>query len=220
VTDIVNMDRSNMPESQKTLPVEAQMPGYPIIEDRNADGRITTEDVYMRNNVPDIYVGFGNTFRYRNLDLDVFMYGQFGTWKYNYSYAWANPTSNVNPQNWSTLVYSVWNSQTKPDGSRAGLSATHSVALPGNVSTNRDVQNASFVRVRNITLGYNITSKALGRINRYISNVRVFADLQNPIVLTRFDGFDPEINIGGGSSTSKAEYPQVITYSLGVKITF
>lgn len=220
MTGVINQDRSNMPESQKTLPLAAQMPGFPIIEDKNGDERITIEDVFMSNTVPDVYIGFGNTFRFWNFDLDVFMYGQFGTSKYNYAYAWANPNSDVNPANWSKAVYTVWNSQTNPYGSRPGLAAFKSVVLPGNVGVNQDVQDASFIRVRNITLGYNFTGRSLGKAEKYIRQIRLYVDFQNPFVFTSFDGFDPEIKTGGGSSYSKAEYPQVRTYSAGIKVAF
>ena len=94
------------------------------------------------------------------------------------------------------------------------------VSLPGNALTNADIQNASFVRVRNITFGYNLSGQKLGDIDKYISNIRLFVDVQNPFLFTNFDGFDPEINTGGGSLKAKAEYPQTRTYSFGAKITF
>ncbi|SBW03800.1 SusC/RagA family TonB-linked outer membrane protein [uncultured Dysgonomonas sp.] len=222
VTGIINMDRSNMPESQKTLPLDAQKPGYPIIEDRNGDGRITTEDIHMENAVPDIYVGFGNTFTYKDFDLDIFMYGQFGLKKYNYAYAWALPgeLSKLNPPNSNEYAYTIWNSQTNPNGARAGIASMKTVSLPGNAQTNTDIQNASFLRVRNITFGYNLNGRKLGDLGKYVTNIRLFADVQNPFLFTNYDGFDPEINTGGGSSKAKAEYPQTVTYSFGAKITF
>ena len=57
-----NIDKSNMPESQKSLPADAQQPGYPIIKDANGDNKITIDDVKMRNTLPKIHIGFGNTF--------------------------------------------------------------------------------------------------------------------------------------------------------------
>ena len=76
VTGIINEDRSNMPDSQLSLGENSQRPGYPIIEDRNGDGLITTDDIYMDDVLPKISIGFGNTFTWRNFDLDIFMYGQ------------------------------------------------------------------------------------------------------------------------------------------------
>lgn len=222
IDGIINADKSNMPESQKTLPSDAQKPGYPIIKDRNGDGRITTDDIYMDNAVPDIYLGLGNTFFYKNFDLDIFLYGQFGVKKYNYSYAWASAIelASTNPANSNEYAYTIWNSQTNPNGTRPGIAASKTVSLPGSAPTNLDVQDASFIRVRNITLGYNFDRGQLGSLGNFISTIRLFVDLQNPLLFTKYDGFDPEINTGGNSAKGKAEYPQVRTYSLGAKITF
>ncbi|MGN0191088.1 MAG: SusC/RagA family TonB-linked outer membrane protein, partial [Candidatus Cryptobacteroides sp.] len=81
VTGIINADRSNMPDSQLSLGENAQKPGYPIIDDRNNDGIITIDDIYMDDVLPKISIGFGNTFTWKNFDLDIFLYGQFGATK-------------------------------------------------------------------------------------------------------------------------------------------
>lgn len=221
VTGIINIDKSNMPMSQKTLSIDAQKPGYPIIDDRNKDGVIDVNDIYMDNAVPDIYIGLGNTFMYKNFDLDIFMYGQFGLKKYNYAYSWASAgsLSSIDPGNSNQFAYTMWNSQTNLNGSRPGIAGVKAVSLPGSAPTNLDIQDASFLRIRNIVLGYSIDGRTLGEIGKYISNIRLFTDIQNPLVFTKFQGFDPEIISGGLSSSSPAEYPQTRTYSLGIKVT-
>lgn len=110
------------------------------------------------------------------------------------------------------------NCQTNQNGNRRGIASTKAVALPGNVGFEEDYQNASFVRVRNITLGYNLSGKKLGRVGDYVSSIRVFVDCQNPFTFTKFVGVDPEIKTGGDGS--KAEYPMTRTYSFGAKICF
>ena len=60
-TDIIDVDKSNMPESQRSLGPAACMPGYPIVEDKNGDGIIDVNDSYMDNMLPKLYFGFGNT---------------------------------------------------------------------------------------------------------------------------------------------------------------
>ena len=221
VDGIVNIDKSNMPESQRSLSANAQLPGYPIINDKNGDGDITIDDVYMENTVPKISIGFGNTFIWKNFDLDIFLYGQFGHQKTNYAYSWANAAGvmyQTDPTNTIDLAYCMWNSQTNPDSTFPGIAITKTVALPGNAGTNLYMQNASFVRVRDITLGYNLSGSRLGGAGKYISNIRVFVNTQNPFTFTKFTGFDPEIV--SGYSSSRAEYPMTRTFSAGVKINF
>ena len=218
---IINMNRSNMPESQRSLSLDAQKPGYPIIKDINGDNQITVDDVKMRNTLPKVHLGFGNTFTYKNVDLDVFMYGQFGQWKRNYAYSWAmvGDLYYTGPKNTNQYAFEIWNSQTNPDGSRRGIASTKAIALPGNVGYIEDFQDASFVRVRNMTLGYNIN-----RLGKYIQHMRVYVDCQNPLTFTKFVGVDPEAQTGGYytgyNSLSAAEYPMIRTFSLGTTIRF
>jgi len=214
VGGIVNSDMSNMPESQ---PEAARIPGYPIIVDQNADGEITIDDIVMENEVPTIYWGLDNNFTYKNFDLSIFIYSQMGVNRYNYAYSWAYPGALSN-QTSNTSIYAddVWNSQDNTNGTRPGIAySLASVSLPGGAGISTDYQKATFVRVRNITLGY-----TFDKVSKYFSGVRVFADVQNPFVFTNFDGFDPEIKSGGDYKGGKAEYPQVRTYSVGLKVNF
>lgn len=55
-TDIIDVDKSNMPESQRSLGPAACMPGYPIVEDKNGDGIIDVNDSYMDNMLPKLYL--------------------------------------------------------------------------------------------------------------------------------------------------------------------
>lgn len=216
---IVNADKSNMPSYQ---PEGFQNSGSPIIKDLNGDNQITVADVDMVNVVPSVYGGLGNNFTYKNWDLEIFLYTQLGLKKYNYIYTWANG-SQLASQNLSqsTLIKEVWTSENQ-NGTIPGLAyLTSSVSLPGGAGTDIGYENASFVRVRNITLGYNITKKQLGNIGKFINSIRVYADLQNPFTFTDFRYFDPEVQTGSGSNKgSNAEYPVARSYTLGVKVSF
>jgi hypothetical protein len=216
---IINADMSNMPASQ---PVAAQKPGYPIIVDRTKDGTITVDDIAMSNEVPKLYFGFGNTFNYKNFDLDIFMYSQLGVNKYNWALDWANGLNLANQNsNSNTYANRIWNSQTNPNGTLPGIAWNLApVTLPGGAGTDIGFQDASFVRVRNITLGYNIAGNKLGEVGKFIGNIRIYIDAQNPLTFTNFEGFDPEVYSGGNYKGGKAEYPQTRTFSAGVKVTF
>lgn len=223
---IINSDRSNMPESQKSLSQDAQKPGYPIIKDNNGDNEITVDDVKMRNLEPQIILGFGNTFNYKNFDLDIFMYGQLGQWKRNYAYSWAmvGDLYYPGPKNSNQYAFEIWNSQNNTEGTRRGIASTKAVALPGDVGYVEDLQDASFVRVRNITLGYNFNLQQHKVISKYVKNIRLFVDTQNPFTFTKFVGVDPEAQTGGYytgyNSLSAAEYPMVRTYTIGAAVSF
>lgn len=216
---LINLDMSNVPASQ---PANARFPGFPVLVDQDGDNEITTGDIVMNNNVPDIYIGFGNTFTYKNFDLDIFMYSQQGVNKTNWAWSWASPTDLANQVNNSNeYAFDIWNSQTNVNGKFPGIAyRLATVTLPGSAGTNLGNQDASFVRVRNITLGYNISGNKLGEVGKYINNIRVFVDAQNPILITNFEGFDPEVYSGGGYKGGKGEYPQIKTFSAGVNVSF
>lgn len=216
---IVNSDLSNVPASQ---PETAKIPGYPIIVDKNGDGTITVDDVAMSNEVPNIYFGFGNTFIYKNFDLDIFLYSQQGVNKYNYARDWANAAGLANQNsNSNSFANDIWHSETNPNGTQPGIAWNlASVTLPGGAGTDIGYQDASFVRVRNITLGYNLQADKMGKLGNYISNLRIYVDAQNPLTFTSFEGFDPEVYTGGNYKGGKAEHPQTRTFSFGVKINF
>ena len=216
---IINSDKSNMPAHQ---PKDFQYPGCPIIKDLNGDGEITTADVDMVNVIPALYWGLGNTFYYKNWDLNIFVYSQLGLKKYNYSYDWSDGRELANQtSNQSTIIGDVYNSQTNPNGSLPGIAFRLSnVAMPGNAGTDVYYQNADFLRVRNITLGYTFDARTLGKLNKYVQSIRIYGDAQNPFTLTSFDNFDPEVQTGGGYKGGKAEYPMTRTFSLGLKVQF
>lgn len=216
---LVNADKSNMPSYQ---PEAYQKPGCPIIVDLNGDGQITVEDVDMKNVNPSIYWGLGNTFTYKNWDLDIFIYSQLGVEKYNDIYSWTSGRGLGNQtNNMSVYIKDVWHSELNPNGTIPGIAyEMASVSLPGGAGTDIGYENSSFVRVRNITLGYNFKSNQLGTLSKFISSIRVYADVQNPITITGYTGFDPEVNTGGSYKGGKAEYPQTRTFSLGAKLSF
>ena len=115
----------------------------------------------------------------------------------------------------------VYNSQTNPNGTLPGVAfrlATQ--ALPGGAGTDVFYQDASFLRVRNITVGYTFNNNQLGALKDHIQSIRIYADAQNPLTFTSFKNFDPEVTTGGDYKAGKAEYPMIRTFSMGVKVQF
>ena len=220
----VNADRSNVTDTQRTLGPAACMPGYPIVEDTNGDGAITAEDIQTYNTTPKLYYGMGNNFSWKGFDLDIFFYGQLGVKKWNTAYQYSVTGDNfprgVTSHNVPVYIYQAWNSQTNSgkDAKFAGISA-YKVNLPGNVGTNQNLEDASYLRIRNITLGYTIPAKAMKVFHGYMKEIRVYADFQNPFTFTRYKGLDPEINTGA-ASLSGGQFPQTRAYTIGLKLVF
>ncbi len=72
----------------------------------------------------------------------------------------------------------------KHNGRFPGIAISKSVALPENLGFDYTRENASYIRVRNITLGYNLGPKELSVFKGYIRGIRVFVDFQNPLTFT------------------------------------
>ena len=211
-------DKSNMPATQ---PEGWQYPGMPIIVDKNGDGEITMDDIYHKEGFPKIYFGFGNTFTYKNWDLDIFMYSQLGVVKGDPIRNWIS-FPYAGDLNVATEIKKVYNSSTNYKNAKypGVANSLAGATLPEGCGTDIGRDNADFLRVRNITLGYNFNTKKFGRLSQYISALRIYADAQNPFTFTHFKTFDPEINSWGSGKAAGGEYPMIRTFTLGVKATF
>ncbi len=85
--------------------------------------------------------------------------------------------------------------------------------------TDQWLEDGSYLRVKNITLGYSLPKKALKLIK--IDKMRVFLSAQNPLTFTKYTGYDPEV--GGGVSSrglDKGNYPVTSLYSAGINLNF
>lgn len=174
------------------------------------DGKLDDADkVIYGSNDPGYLLGFNNTFRYKNFDLNVYFYGQFNKLTSG-SYKTKWPSEFVNElrrgYNQPTSVKDIWSS-TNPNGKLPSYFQIESAYGTGDYFYDK----TWFIRCRNITLGYNIPMKKEKQI---LSNVRVYLDVNNPFVVTPYDGLDPETDVDNYA------YPNVRTYSLGLDITF
>ncbi len=197
-------------------PSGARYPGAPVFVDRDGNDSLNNNDVVMYTMDPKIIIGFGNNFRIKNWDIGVFFYGQFGTHDWNNSYAWADPLAFVNGvQNGSQDIKNVW-SINNPDGTLPGVAYNES-ALGLNASVDTWLDKKDFFRCRNITLGYTFDIPA---IKEHVSNLRLYFDAQNPFIITKYKGGDPEINFPKPRVSAAAPYPMTSTFSVGVNASF
>jgi TonB-linked SusC/RagA family outer membrane protein len=192
-----------------------QLPGAPILVDVNSDGKLDGNDVFKLNPDPKISIGFGNNFRYKQFDLAIFFYGQFGGKATNFNYAWADPVNLISSTQSGTIQALDVYTSANPNGTRPGVNYTESATgIP--VGSDINMVSTNFVRCRNLTLGYNFNSKL---VNKFAKTLRVFADAQNLFIITDFKGVDPEIsyaNVKGGY----APYPMFRTFSFGLRAGF
>jgi hypothetical protein len=139
-------------------------------------------------------------------------YGQFGGTNYNLLTAWSNPVAFITGlQSGIKEISQAW-STSNPTGTLPGV-AFNENALGLLTGIDTRLSKTDFVRCRNITLGYTFNPATL---NKYFKGLRVFADVQNPFIITDYKIGDPEVQVGVIRGAA-APYPMARTYSLGIK---
>lgn len=195
-------------------PAAAQKPGSPIFVDVNDDKKLDEKDVKEYNVDPKASIGLGNTFRYKNVDLGIFFYAQYGGYGYNYNMQWSDPANLLAGSGGVTQEADVWTT-TNPKGTLPGIAYNES-ALGLFAGVDSRLEKTDFIRCRNITLGYNFNSASIAK---YVKSLRFYVDVQNAFIITDYKIGDPEL-LSRAVKGAPAPYPMARTISLGLKANF
>ncbi|WP_066221781.1 SusC/RagA family TonB-linked outer membrane protein [Formosa haliotis] len=169
--------------------------------DRNGDNVINDEDKYIyKNPYADILMGLNTNLNYKNWDLSVITRASLGNYAYNNIASSNSYSNNIIPttNNFLTNVHSSY------------LDNGFVFPTDENFRSDHFVQDASFFKIDNITLGYTIDDAFKD------TNIRVYSSVQNLLTVTDYDGLDPEIN--GGIDNNF--YPRPRTFVLGLNVSF
>lgn len=211
--------------------------------DGKPDGVINEYDkTNLGSPMPKFTFGWTNTFRYKDFDLSIFINGSYGNKVMNYlgmqlthmNSAWENQLNSVtgrarlepidpdkvypSGQYWYDDVTNVRVSNPEAAIPRASIQDPND----NDRISDRYVEDGSYIRLKNITLGYTFPSKLIKKFG--INNLRLYANIQNLLTITGYDGYDPEI----GASTQSANvygldygrYPSPTVYSFGLNVSF
>jgi len=232
----VAMSKFGTPYESTTGPKKSAVPGDRKFVDVNGDGRITAEDqTQLGSPIPKFYGGltFGGT--YKNFDFSLFLYGSYGNKIYNYQErtleSFGSSTGSVGIENIGLKYYQ--NAWTSANGSNryAQLDANEFNAntRPSDVY----VEDGSYLRLRNLTIGYTIPAKI--STGNMPLKIRVFFTGQNLFTITKYTGLNPEIGEPSGTDINNANntirsvtasgvdvgtYPTSQFYTLGFNVTF
>jgi TonB-linked SusC/RagA family outer membrane protein len=196
---------------------QGRVPGDPRYEDVNGDNNITTDDFQIVGSAfPKLTGGWNNTFSYGGLTLNVFFQGAFGLDKLNYSRAGAMSGSGEARQFLLTEIRDYY----RPGNETSDIPGFTKTYQPFTQSS-RFIENGSFVRLKNISLSYNVPTSIL----RDKCNIRIFASATNVLTFTKYTGPDPESsNVGSGTDTAigidRGSYPNAKVYTLGLTLGF
>ena len=195
-------------------------PGDPKFEDVNNDGKIDADDRTIIGNAnPDLIFGLTNNFAWKGFDLSIFFQGSIGNDLLNMTrmnLEWKRTTDALN--RWTP-------SNKNTDIPRNGFYYSQY----GGYVNDHFIEDASFLRLKNLTLGYTIPFKKI------VSSCRVYFSAENLFTITGYSGWDPEVDTkaneaaqsGGSQQTANAgagmdfnAYPAMRTYTVGLNITF
>ncbi len=180
--------------------------------DLNQDGVITDEDrTFIGNPNPKFIFAMNNTLTYRNFDMSVYVQGEYDKDMFNANLIWQESMGTV--QNQTRRVLDRWVGEgTSTEMPRAVFGDPNKNARP----STRFVEDASYVRIKNVTIGYTFPSNSLERIA--VKQLRVYVSAQNLYTFTKYSGNDPELSNPTGIDLGT--YPQARTLSVGANVTF
>jgi hypothetical protein len=187
-------------------------------KDVDGDGVFSpTLDRQVVGNVnPKFVWGFNNAFNYKALDLTVFFQGSYGNDIINNVRRNIENLGSSDHSNISQAAYDNRFTQANPNGTvpRAGNDDT----LPFRFS-NRFVEDGTYVRLKNVSLGYNFTFTQYG-----LRTARLYTSISNLYTWTHYTGYDPEVNAYGQDASRRGvdlgNFPTARSFSVGVNVGF
>lgn len=187
-------------------------------KDVKKDGKIDAEDMtYIGSPIPKFTWGLTNSLNYKNFDLSVFFQGSHGAQAYNFLRWQIEGMSNA----WSNQLRTVMDryTETNTGGSLPRFTNTNT---NNTAMSDRYVEDASYWRVQNITLGYRLPAQVLKSIKS--SNIRIYGSVQNLHTFTKYSGYDPEIGAFNNNirlmNVDMGHYPNPRTFTIGANLEF
>ena len=205
-----NQAEVNAHPSQSGLGASVTSPGDIRYKDVNKDGVIDFNDrTNIGNPQADFYMGFNVSATYKNWDFTAYLYAELGK---DMVRNFERFLPNVNKPNYYL-------------GRWTGPGTSNFIPRLTNDATNNKlfsdffVEDASFLRLQNIQIGYNFSDDLLGKVG--LAKLRIYTSINNLFTLTKYTGYDPTVNGGAiGAGIDYGTYPSARQFLLGLNVTF
>ena len=191
-------------------------PGGENFRDVNGDNILNSSDkTIIGDPNPDYILGFNNDFKYKNFDMNIFFQGSVGGEILSYTLLeLGSGTANA-----TTAALNAWTS-TNTD------TDVPSAKVRTKFISSRFVYDASYIRLKNISVGYNLPKDFTTKIG--LSRARFYVSAQNLWTLTEYPGADPEVNYLNNNNQNSnrnlgldyGSYPNIESITLGFNLTF
>ncbi len=211
-TDGVFQDQGEVDAHPSQLALGANAsPGDIRFADTNGDGVITPDDrTNLGDPIPDVTMGLNFRLNYKNVDFVAYSFASIGN---DLIRNYERVLSDVNRLNYVTERW------TGP-GTSTSVPRVTTAATANNVFSDFFVEDASYLRIQNVQLGYSLPKRSLDPIG--ITKCRVYAGLNNLYTFTKYRGFDPSASSGApiGGGIDYGFYPVPRTYLFGLNLNF
>lgn len=206
-----------------------QLPGDIKYTDVDKDGKITPSDIkVIGNSIPDFIFGFTNRFSYKGFELTALIQGSKGNDIFNQGrirLEGGEEGTSVRlldrwtPENQDTDVPAFIDERTRLD---AALTSTIQLGRGDDQRLSRWVEDGSYIRLKNITLAYNIPSFLLKEWG--IGQLKAYVSATNLITFTNYSGYDPEVSSYNRNDAQigvdLSNYPTAKTFTFGIDVSF
>lgn len=192
-------------------------PGDKKYIDRNNDGKIDYENdgFTLGNLYPDFEMSLSNTFSYKNFDLTLDIQGKSGNKAINlarmvceqrgwYANSYASILNYWTPDNQNTMIERP---RTTIGGNAQELQIDDDL-----------IEDASYIRFKNLMVGYTVPASFANKLGA--RNLRVYANLENFLLITGYSGYDPETANMSGQGVEFFSYPKTMNFNFGLNVTF
>lgn len=224
VVDGIYQSQAEIDSAPEDLEAPDPRPGDFRFKDINGDGVINPDDRTVTGSYhPDFTYGITNRFSYKNFDLSVFVQGVEGREILNLTARhMKNGEANFNSY---AVLNDRWISPEDP-GNGKHPRADRVSALHGNNNrpSSYQVEDGSYIRIKNITLGYNVPPQLLGQLGNFSRRMRIYGSITNVAIWTDYIGWNPEVSLQASNSLTPGEdygaYPLARAVQLGIELSF
>lgn len=208
--------KSNIPDNGHERSIIE--PGHIRYKDMNGDNTIDDNDMVIIGRGQPIHVGgFYNDFQYKRINLSFLFQWSYGNNIYNANRMMLD--GNYINQ-YFVNQYATFNDRWTPENRSNLYYKVRGAGPPGKQST-RVLEDGSYLRLKTLTLGYNIPTKVLRTL--HLSSLNVYASGQNLLTFTKYSGMDPETSVRNtvlSPGYDYSAYPQARTVAFGINMTF
>ncbi|HEU4788089.1 MAG TPA: SusC/RagA family protein, partial [Flavobacterium sp.] len=188
-------------------------------KDVNGDGKIDANDkTFIGNPHPDLTFGFTNNFKYKNFDCSIFLQGSYGNDVMNLTKRAGTTNASLYDNQLVDAMDYYSDTNTASNNPRPIADAANNNLL----ISDRYVEDGSYIRIQNVTLGYSLPSDVISKFK--VTRLRLYGTAQNLLTFTDYSGYDPEIGSFNQnvllSGIDNGRYPVARTFTIGLNVEF